>query len=126
MKKLQPEETDLIGEWISSSDGVRGNEACDRIEWLISDVLRYVGVDEKSGGWDKLYRDPDDGRYWLLTYPKSHMHGGGPPALRCLKLTEAEVGEKFVSAAEWKSRMEKLRLERNIRPYSPGENEKKK
>lgn len=125
MKKLYPEESQLIGEWISGPEGVRGNEACDRIQWLVSGVLQYVGVDEKSGGWDKLYRDPGDGRYWLLTYPKSHMHGGGPPNLICLRLTEAEVKEKFVAAGEWKSRMEKFMHERNIRPYSPGDGEKK-
>ena len=126
MKKLQPQETELVGEWISGPAGVKGNEACDRIEWLVSGVLRYVGVDEKSGGWDKLYTDPDDGRYWLLTYPMSHVHGGGPPKLTCLRLSESEVKEKFVSAAEWKSRMEKFMRERNIRPFSAGNGEERK
>lgn len=114
MKKLQPEETELIGEWVSGPHGVRGNEACDRIQWLIAGVIRYVGVDEKSGGWDKLYKDPDDGRYWLLSYPKSYMHGGGPPSLRCLRLSETEVKNKFVSAEEWKFRMDKFMRDRNI------------
>ncbi|MBI5247110.1 MAG: hypothetical protein HY923_08005 [Elusimicrobia bacterium] len=95
MKKLQPDEIELVGEWLGRGAEVHGNEACDRIEWLIADVLKYVGSDPDSGGWDKLYRDPSDGRYWLLTYPKSHMHGGGPPSLKHLSLTESEVATKF-------------------------------
>jgi len=50
--------------------------------------LREIGRD--AGGWDILYRDPQDGRYWELIYPRSHMHGGGPPELRCLTPEETE------------------------------------
>jgi hypothetical protein len=95
MKKLNSTENELVGEWIGRGPDVRGNEACERIEWLISGVLEYVGADKDSGGWDKLYRDPGDGRYWLLTYPKSHMHGGGQPSLKHLELTTSEVEKKF-------------------------------
>ena len=116
MKKLEPNETELIGEWISAGRGspVRGNEACDRIQWLTSEILEKVGVDPKSAGWEKLFRDPKDGRYWLLTYPKSEMQGGGPPALRHMPLSAEEVKEKFVSVEEWNAHMDKFMRDRNI------------
>ncbi len=56
-------------------------------EMLIRTHLRELGKD--SSGWEALYRDPDDGRLWELTYPKSELHGGGPPQLRSLAPDEA-------------------------------------
>lgn len=35
-----------------------------------------------DNGWERLYIDPADNRLWELIYPKSEMHGGGPPLLR--------------------------------------------
>ena len=89
MVKLQANETVLIGEWQSVGDRVVGNEACERIHLLTSQYLERVATD--ASGWDKLYRDPEDGRYWELTYPQSEMHGGGPPRLTCLSREEAQT-----------------------------------
>jgi hypothetical protein len=36
-----------------------------------------------------LYRDPQDGRLWELTYPHSDWHGGEPPDLRHISSGEA-------------------------------------
>jgi len=36
-----------------------------------------------------LYRDPQDGRSWELTYPHSDWHGGEPPDLRHISSGEA-------------------------------------
>ena len=118
MKKIEPHEHEIIGAWISEGKRIRGDEACERIQWLVKEVLQQVGVDKASGGWDKLFRDPADGRYWLLTYPSSAMQGGGPPALKQLPLTDQEAKEKFVSPEEWNKHMEKLMRERNIRVIS--------
>ena len=96
-------------------------EACLRINWLASEVLENVGVGKESGGWEKLYRDPADGRYWLLTYPHGEMQGGGPPLLSNLSLTEPEVKEKYFSAEEWAKHSEKFMHERNIQFISPKE-----
>jgi len=89
MKTLQPWETNLTGEWKLVDGEMMGNEACERIEYLVSNVLEEVGRDATD--WDILYRDPHDHRYWELIYPQSHMHGGGPPQLRCLTFTEARI-----------------------------------
>jgi hypothetical protein len=31
-----------------------------------------------QSGWDALYVDPATGKFWELTYPQGHLHGGGP------------------------------------------------
>ena len=58
-----------------------------RIETLIKDYLVKITTDET--GWDVLYQDPEDNRYWELTYPESELHGGGAPVLRHLSVVEA-------------------------------------
>jgi len=50
-------------------------------------------VARDSSGWDSLYVDPSDNRFWELTYPESASHGGGPPHLKCL--SRMEVREKY-------------------------------
>lgn len=32
--------------------------------------------------WTIEYRDPRDGSLWVMDYPHSDLHGGGPPRLR--------------------------------------------
>lgn len=88
MKALQPNETDLLGDWVVRGAQVEGDETCQRIKWLVDEKLQEVTTD--ASGWDILYRDPADGRYWELTYPLSHMHGGGPPRLTNLPSEQAK------------------------------------
>lgn len=80
-KRLRPSETRLEGRWVIRSDKVEKDKTCRRIEWLIRECLERVEV----GNWEAKYRDPKDGRCWLLHYPKAEMHGGGPP---CLEVVE--------------------------------------
>ena len=96
--KIQPTETLLSGKWLSRDGRAVGDEACDRINGLVRSHLRKLGHD--ASGWEVLYRDPDDGRLWELTYPQSELHGGGPPQLRCLTLDEAlrKYGDVAVNA----------------------------
>lgn len=89
--EINPEETLLIGSWKMENGKVVGDEVCNRIEDLKSNYLKYLTVDKS--GWETLYQDPKDERYWLLTYPNSEYHGGGPPALKML--TQTEVTEMF-------------------------------
>ena len=81
MKKISPDEKAMLGSVMREGKMLIDREACLRINWLASEVLENVGVGKESGGWEKLYRDPADGRYWLLTYPHGEMQGGGPPLL---------------------------------------------
>ena len=67
MIKLAPSETVLAGEWIAADGQVHGDATCERIASLLDGGLIRVCADET--GWDTLYRDPGDDRYWELTYP---------------------------------------------------------
>jgi hypothetical protein len=88
--KLRPDETVLTGNWIVQNRQVSADATCERIEELISSQLQKVADDPQSGGWETLYKDPDDGRYWERTYPQGEMHGGGPPELRYLATEQAK------------------------------------
>ena len=89
MDSLLPSEKSLRGSWIETKTGVEGDETCKRIHWLTENVLEFV----KSGNWEGLYLDPNDGRHWLLYYPQSELHGGGPPSMRVI--SKNEVHERF-------------------------------
>jgi len=89
MKQLQPSEIKLIGEWSMIDGKMVANETCERISDLTSGVLQKIGYDES--GWDILYKDPNDGRFWELVYPQSHMHGGGPPQLVYISADDAKT-----------------------------------
>lgn len=75
-------ETEIVGSWNDNGAAVAADDACRRIDWLTSTYFETVSVD--GDNWEAVYRDPADGRHWKLTYPNSHMHGGGPPMLRVL------------------------------------------
>ena len=72
---LRSGETELVGNWVVQAGSVVADDVSKRIEVLISSTLKEIGSSED--GWDVLYVDPSDGRYWELTYPDSGAHGGG-------------------------------------------------
>jgi hypothetical protein len=76
---LAPAERELRGRWIERDNKIEADKTCRRIEWLIANTLERLRVDPT--GWNTVYRDPKDGRFWELTYPESSSHGGGPPTL---------------------------------------------
>jgi hypothetical protein len=80
---------DLIGKWVLTPDAVVGDDVTKRIRALLEDELTYVA--ESSDGWDRLYLDPRDGRYWEETFPESGLHGGGPPRLASIDVEEAKA-----------------------------------
>jgi hypothetical protein len=85
--KILPAETQIVGAWIVEHGKVRANTVAQRIEELINYYLLEVAVSED--GWSKLFRDPNDGRFWELTYPESFEHGGGAPQLRHVSYANA-------------------------------------
>jgi hypothetical protein len=86
--KIRPDETELQGKWVLENGTVAADDTCRRIELLTKTHLRKIKADDS--GWNILYQDPEDGRYWELTYPQSEMHGGGPPNLRGLSREAAK------------------------------------
>jgi hypothetical protein len=89
--ELKPSEAVLTGQSIRKDGRIVGDDVCERIRGLIKSFLVKVGHD--SSGWGTIYRDPQDGRYWKLTYPNSQMHGGGPP--QQTYLSPVEVQKKY-------------------------------
>jgi hypothetical protein len=82
LKKPQPHEIMIECKWEFLNDKMLANDACKRIDWLIHHYLQKVNVIDE--GWTINYIDPEDGRYWQLTYPHGEMQGGGPPMLECI------------------------------------------
>jgi hypothetical protein len=95
MMDIEPSETVLTGQWILQGGRPVADDVCKRILALANSYLVEVGRD--ASGWNVLYRDPNDGRYWELSYPQGELHGGGPPQLRCLTTEEArqKYGEGY-------------------------------
>lgn len=89
--KLKPNEIELRGSWKLEGTSMNADAVCMRIESLIATYL--IEISEDDSGWNKLFQDPEDKRYWELSYPESEMHGGGAPLLRNLSLQEAK--EKY-------------------------------
>lgn len=90
---LKYNETILAGSWVNDKDKVTKDDICKRIEWLVTNHLKKISADQS--GWEILYQDPNDKRYWVLTYPNSDWHGGGPPTLKTLSLTDAQTRFKI-------------------------------
>lgn len=82
MTSIEPHEMDIVGKWILSQGQVIEDETCQRIQTLIHHHL--LKVKTEPSGWETLYRDPQDGRLWELTYPQGELQGGGPPRLSCV------------------------------------------
>ena len=89
MKKISGNETLIECAWEVVEDQITSSSACERIEWLISDILKLVKVDK--AGWEKLFQDTADNRYWLLFYPQAELHGGGPACLMEISYKEATL-----------------------------------
>ena len=87
MTELHPDEKILRGQWIFENNHYVADEVSTRITTLTASFLERLGSD--TSGWDILYRDPNDGRFWELIYPESQLQGGGPPMLRYLTRDEA-------------------------------------
>ena len=86
---IDPSKSSFVGRWLEKDAGVVGDENCQRIQLLISCHLTELA--RSHDGWSTLYRDPGDGRLWEHTYPQSHLHGGGPPALECITQAQAKA-----------------------------------
>ncbi len=76
------DEKQLVGGYAIINGRVESDQITERINYLTENVLVRLGFSED--GWDILYQDKNDGRYWELTFPQSALHGGGPPTLTLL------------------------------------------
>jgi hypothetical protein len=86
-------ETKLLGQWLFENGSMQKDATTIRIESLLENYLKLVA--RNSSGWDALFSDPNDGRFWELTFPFSEMQGGGPPCLTAISLEEARGRYSF-------------------------------
>ena len=86
--ELGPEEQLLFGAGSLSGHGELGDVDA-RILWLVRHRLSPRAT--AAGGWEQLFLDPRDGRYWELTFPHGSLHGGGPRRLAHLSIDEVEA-----------------------------------
>jgi Immunity protein 27 len=77
---LRADEIELVGSWKMIDGRMVEDETSRRIRALVNNDLTQVAA--SRDGWERLYKDPRDQRFWELTYPTSEMQGGGPPILR--------------------------------------------
>ena len=95
---LGPEERQLVGSWVEEEGERTVDDVDRRIFWLVTRRLVPRGI--AHGGWEQLYQDPRDGRYWELSFPQGSLHGGGPRRLDCVTALVArerygvEIGER--------------------------------
>ena len=90
---LKPDETQLVGNWQLVGGRMVEDETSQRINALVRGQLQQIAV--SSGGWDKLFLDPSDGRLWELTHSASGTHGGGPRTLSVISETAAHNKYEF-------------------------------
>jgi len=91
MIDLGPNETEIVGRWEFDGTTNRADDACKRIDLLVTKRLRKLADSKISGAWETLFVDPVEGRLWERTYPQGELQGGGPPRL-------AVIGEPVARA----------------------------
>ena len=76
-------EKELIGKWVFKDAKIVADSICELIETMIKNDLTEIETSENE--WTKRYQHTDES-IWELTYPESHLHGGGPPKLTRIKM----------------------------------------
>lgn len=98
--KINRNEVQLVGKWEFIGGKVVADSVCNRIADLVEYHLEKVATD--SSGWNTLYLDPLDKRFWERIYPDGELQGGGPPTLRnisakCVKQKYDYIQPKFLA-----------------------------
>lgn len=88
---LKSDEFKLQGKWITSNDKVIDDEISNRITFLKNNYL--IKLATSDDGWDTLFQDPNDKRFWELIFEKGELHGGGPPSL--IVISKVDIEKKY-------------------------------
>lgn len=89
MIRIKPNEIQLQGGLKAGDCPPEFDEVSERIFFLVQDYL--IPITSDDSGWNCLYQDPADLRYWELSYPVSELHGGGAPSLKNISIEEVRV-----------------------------------
>lgn len=87
--KLGKNETLLKGQAIFKDGKFLPDPITARIDYLKENVLREVATCNE--GWNILYIDDSDGRYWELFYADGNWKSEGPPSLQYISEEEAKI-----------------------------------
>ena len=92
---LEPHERQLSGRWNAEVANGVGDVVDARIFWLVTE--RLTPTARSFDGWDAVFFDSRDGRFWELTFPHGSLFAGGP---RQLTLVSPDVvAEKYGRSA---------------------------
>jgi Immunity protein 27 len=83
------DKSELVGSWILSEGRMVEDQTASLIRDLTEKRFRRIAL--APSGWETLYQDPEDDRFWELHFPRGEMQGGGPAALRVLGSQAAAV-----------------------------------
>jgi hypothetical protein len=73
---------EIIGNWEFKKGKIIADLNCQLIESMLKEDLSEFKTSED--GWKKQYKGKEDD-IWELTFPQSHLQGGGPPKLTKIK-----------------------------------------
>jgi len=85
---ISPDESLIVGSWVKIDERMTADSELQRIRSLIANELEFIAT--SPDGWEKLYRDRLDGRFWEKFLPHGAMQGGGPESLRVLDFKSAQ------------------------------------
>jgi hypothetical protein len=91
--EIKPEEIEFTSKAFLHNGSLVTDDVFRRINHLTSNYLNKITTDES--GWDTLYQDPEDKRYWEKVYLDSGAHGGGLPSLINISLEKAKAKYNF-------------------------------
>jgi len=83
-------ETILTGKWIIKSGEIVEDDVTKRIKKIINNLIK---ISNDVTGWDTLYIDPKNNRYWELVYKDSDLQGGGAPSL--INISKEKAKSKY-------------------------------
>lgn len=73
---------EIIGNWEFKNGKIIADLNCQLIESMLKEDLSEFKTSED--GWKKQYKGKESD-IWELTFPQSHLQGGGPPKLTKIK-----------------------------------------
>lgn len=88
-------DSELLGSWLQRKHKLVPDPVCQRIQRLIESHLVELAVVRL--GCDTLFRDPNDGRLWELSWPQFSLPGGGPPRLTHVTADAARLKYGFAA-----------------------------
>lgn len=90
---IKPEETEFIGRILMVNEQAINDDIAQKVNYLTKNYL--VKIKTNESGWDTLYQDVNDSRFWEKLFLQSELNGGGPPSLINISEEEARLKYKF-------------------------------